>query len=59
MKPTNGIMLPATFVVTVSHSGVEILPTAPVDNDILTITEVAELTQMQAFLDLQPNPPSR
>jgi len=43
MKPTNGITLPASFVVTVSHAGTEILPTAPADNDILTVSEVAEL----------------
>jgi predicted DNA-binding transcriptional regulator AlpA len=43
MKPTNGITLPASFVVTVSHAGAEILPTAPADNDILTVAEVAEL----------------
>jgi hypothetical protein len=28
MKPTNGITLPASFVVTVSPAGAEILPTA-------------------------------
>ena len=43
MKPTTGITLPASFVVTVSHAGTEILPTASVDNDILTVAEVAEL----------------
>jgi hypothetical protein len=43
MKPTSGITLPASFVVTVSHAGTEILPTAPADNDILTVAEVAEL----------------
>src|ERR1035441_5627441 len=43
MKPTNGITLPASFVVTLSHAGTEILPTAPADNDILTVAEVAEL----------------
>jgi predicted DNA-binding transcriptional regulator AlpA len=43
MKPTTGITLPASFVVTVSHAGTEILPTAPVENDILTVAEVAEL----------------
>ena len=43
MKPTTGITLPASFVVTVSHAGTEILPTAPADNDILTVAEVAEL----------------
>ena len=43
MKPTTGITLPASFVVTVSHVGTEILPTASADNDILTVAEVAEL----------------
>ncbi len=43
MKPTTGITLPASFVVTVSHAGTEILPTARADNDILTVAEVAEL----------------
>jgi hypothetical protein len=43
MKPTNGITLPASFVVTVSHAGTEILPMAPADNDILTVSELAEL----------------
>jgi predicted DNA-binding transcriptional regulator AlpA len=43
MRPTTGITLPASFVVTVSHAGTEILPTASVDNDILTVAEVAEL----------------
>jgi predicted DNA-binding transcriptional regulator AlpA len=43
MKPTNGITLPASFVVTVAHAGTQILATAPADNDILTVAEVAEL----------------
>jgi hypothetical protein len=43
MKPTTGITLPASFVVTVSHAGTDILPTAPADNDILTVAEVADL----------------
>jgi hypothetical protein len=43
MKLTTGITLPASFVVTVSHAGTEILPTAPPDNDILTVAEVADL----------------
>jgi predicted DNA-binding transcriptional regulator AlpA len=43
MKPTTGITLPASFLVTVSHAGAEILPTAPVENDILTVAEIAEL----------------
>jgi hypothetical protein len=43
MKPMTGITLPASFVVTVSRAGTEIVPTAPVENDILTVAEVAEL----------------
>jgi predicted DNA-binding transcriptional regulator AlpA len=43
MKNTNAISLPASFVVTVSHAGTEILPTQPHQNDILTAAEVAEL----------------
>jgi hypothetical protein len=43
MKSTTGITLPASFVVTVSHAGMKILPTTPADNDILTVTGVAEL----------------
>lgn len=43
MKPTNAITLPASFVVTVSHAGTEILPAAPSENDILTVAELAEL----------------
>ena len=43
MKPTPAITLPASFVVTVSHAGTEILPTAPAENDFLTVAEVAEL----------------
>jgi len=43
MKPTTGITLPASFVVTVSQAGTEILPMTPADNDILTVTEVAEM----------------
>jgi hypothetical protein len=35
MKQTKGIELPASFVVTVSHAGAEILPTAPPENDTL------------------------
>ena len=42
MKPTTGITLPASFVVTVSHTGTESLPAAPCDNEILTVSEVAE-----------------
>ena len=43
MKQTNGITLPASFVVTVSHAGTEIIKAAPADNDIMTVAEVAEL----------------
>jgi hypothetical protein len=43
MKPTTEITLPASFVVTVSPAGTEILPAMPADNDILTVAEVAEL----------------
>jgi len=43
MKQTKGIELPASFVVTVSHAGTEILPTSPAETDILTVAEVAEL----------------
>jgi predicted DNA-binding transcriptional regulator AlpA len=43
MKLTKGIDLPASFVVTVSPAGTEILATAPAENDILTVAEVAEL----------------
>ena len=42
MKPRDGITLPASFVVTVSHAGTEV-QVAPADNDILTVAEVAEL----------------
>src|SRR5450432_474310 len=40
MKQTRGIELPASFVVTVSHAGTEILQAAPVDSDILTVAEL-------------------
>jgi len=43
MKPTTTITLPASFVVTVSHAGTEAIPTVPVENDILTVAEVAAL----------------
>lgn len=42
MKQRDGITLPASFVVTVSHAGAEAQAT-PTDNDILTVAEVAEL----------------
>lgn len=44
MKPTTGITLPASYVVTVSPAGTEVTPTAvPVENDILTVIELAEI----------------
>ncbi len=42
MKPTTGITLPASFIVTVSPAGTEVSPTPP-DNDILTVAEVAKI----------------
>ena len=47
MKQTKGIELPASFVVTVSLAGAEILPTPPAENDILTVAEVAELLKCE------------
>jgi hypothetical protein len=43
MKPTTAISLPASFVVTVSLAGTEILPPAPTDGDIMTVAEVAQI----------------
>jgi hypothetical protein len=43
MKPMTAITFPASFVVTVSPAGTEVLTTTPADNDILTVAEVAEL----------------
>ncbi len=43
MKQTKGFELPASFVVTVSLAGTEIVPAPPAENDILTVAEVAEL----------------
>lgn len=43
MNPTTKITLPTSFLVTVSHTGPEILPAATCDNEILTVSEVAEL----------------
>jgi hypothetical protein len=37
------VTLPASFVVTVSHAGTEILPSEPDDYNILTVAEVAQL----------------
>jgi len=35
-----------------SHAGAEILTTAPADNDILTVAEVAELLKCKPSFDL-------
>ena len=43
MKQTRGFELPASFVVTVSLTGAEILPKPLAESDILTVAEVAEL----------------
>ena len=43
MKSTTGITLPASFVVTVSPAGTEVVPSTPVENDILTVADVAEI----------------
>ena len=43
MKQTRAFELPASFVVTVSLAGAEIVPAQPAENDILTIADVAEL----------------
>jgi Helix-turn-helix domain len=43
MKRTDGFTLPATFVVTVSLAWAEIPPTAQVENDIMTVAEVADI----------------
>ena len=43
MKQTNGITLPATFVVTVSHAGAEVSHAVPPENDVLTVAELASL----------------
>jgi excisionase family DNA binding protein len=43
MKQTQGFQLPASFVVTVSHAGTEIVPAPQAESDILTVAEVAEL----------------
>jgi len=51
-EPTTGITLTASFVVKMSHTGAEILPTAPADNDILTVAEVAELLKCKPSFDL-------
>jgi hypothetical protein len=48
MKPTTGLALPASFVVTVSHAGAEVLPTAPVENDILTVADAHRTTHGHA-----------
>jgi predicted DNA-binding transcriptional regulator AlpA len=41
VKPRDGITLPASFVVTVSHAGTEVQVGRPADNDILTVTDLA------------------
>lgn len=43
MKQTKTFELPASFIVTVSLAGAEIVPTPPAENDVLTVAEVAEL----------------
>lgn len=43
MKQSKPFELPASFVVTVSLAGAEIIPIPPAENDILTVAEVAEL----------------
>ena len=43
MKPTTAISLPASFVVTVSLAGTEIVPRAPADSEIMTVAEVAQI----------------
>lgn len=58
MKQTRGIELPASFVVTVSHSDTETLQAAPVESDTLTVAEVTGTAQMQAVVALQPDPHS-
>lgn len=59
MKHTNGVTLPASFVVTVSHAGTEILPTVQAENDILTLAEGGRTAQVQEVFDLQPDAESR
>lgn len=43
MKRTHELTLPATFVVTVSPAGTETALKVPVENDIMTVAEVADL----------------
>jgi hypothetical protein len=43
MKRTHEFTLPATFVVTVSPAATETTPTVPVENDIMTVAEVADI----------------
>lgn len=57
MKPNTGITLPPSFVVTVSLAGTEVAPTAPVESDILTVAEVAEILKYKPSFDLQFDPP--
>jgi hypothetical protein len=48
MKQSNGITLPASFVVRVSHAGTEVSHAAPPDNEILTVAELAALLKCKA-----------
>ncbi len=43
MKRANAVSLPTKFVVTVSPATTETRPTGPVENDIMTVAEVADL----------------
>jgi predicted DNA-binding transcriptional regulator AlpA len=43
MNRHQGIMLPASFVVTVSHAGTEVTHAPTPENDIMTVAELAEL----------------
>jgi len=43
MKSPPAITFPASFVVTVSLAGTEILPPAPADSDIITVAEVVHI----------------
>ena len=43
MKPAAAITFPASFIVTVTPAGTEVLPSGPAENDILTVAEVAQI----------------
>jgi len=43
MKPTTEITLPASFIITVSHTSTASTPTAPADIEILTVAESPRL----------------